>query len=192
MAAGVFDIRCSVVVLRKHAVLLLHRTRDGLDDWVLPGGTPREDESAAACARRELLEEAGVSANPSQVALVVESAVLGSGRRLLDVVFVATDPGLGREVAREPGLEPCFVPQDRLSGLVLHPPVAAHLIRLLDPGAGQFAHYVGNVQGTRSSPEPQALQAPRDQWRPGPDGLGCHDGCGRRYMADGRLGCRRR
>ena len=67
MASG-YDVRCSVIVLHKHAVLLLHRTRDGLDDWVLPGGTPREGESMTACARRELFEETGISADPSRVA----------------------------------------------------------------------------------------------------------------------------
>lgn len=155
MAAGIFDIRCSVVVLRKHEVLLLHRTRQGCGDWVLPGGTPREGESAAACARRELLEETGVSADPSQVTLVVESAIPGSGRRLLDIVFVATEPVLGRAVAREAGLIPRFVSADQLAGLVIHPPVAAHLTRLLEPGASHFAHYVGNVKATQGgSPAP--------------------------------------
>jgi len=48
MVSGDYDVRCSVVVLRKHAVLLMHRTRDGLDDWVLPGGTPRDGESMTA------------------------------------------------------------------------------------------------------------------------------------------------
>jgi hypothetical protein len=34
--------RCSAVVSRQQAVLLLHRTRGGRDDWVLPGGTGLE------------------------------------------------------------------------------------------------------------------------------------------------------
>jgi 8-oxo-dGTP diphosphatase len=110
MVSSDYDIRCSVVVLRKHAVLLVHRTRDGLDDWVLPGGTPREGESITGCARRELFEETGLSAEPSWVVLVVESAPPGSGRRLLDIVFLASEPVLGMEHSREPGLEPCFVP----------------------------------------------------------------------------------
>jgi 8-oxo-dGTP pyrophosphatase MutT (NUDIX family) len=82
-------VRCSVLVARNHAVLLVHRTHDGLDDWVLPGGTPREGESLVACARRELLEETGVSADPSHIALVVESASSGTGPRMLDIVFIA-------------------------------------------------------------------------------------------------------
>jgi 8-oxo-dGTP diphosphatase len=143
VASG-YDVRCSVIVLRNHAVLLVRRTRDGLGDWVLPGGTPREGESMTACARRELLEETGMSANPTQVALVVESAPPGSSRRILDVVFLATEPVLGREHAREPGLEPHFVSPGQLAGLDLHPALAGHLQRLLDPGAHKYAPYVGN------------------------------------------------
>ena len=91
------DVRCSVLVVHRHAVLLVHRTRDGPDDWVLPGGTARGGESLVACARRELLEKTGVSAYPSRIALVVESEPPGSGRRTPDIVFVAAEPLSGRE-----------------------------------------------------------------------------------------------
>jgi len=57
--AVLYDVRCSILVVRKHDALLVHRTHDGLDDWVLPGGTPCEGEGLAACARRELLEWGG-------------------------------------------------------------------------------------------------------------------------------------
>lgn len=139
------DVRCSVLAVHRHSVLLVHRTHDGLDDWVLPGGTPRAGESLAECARRELLEETGVSAYPSRIAFVVESEPPGSSRRLLDIVFIAAEPLYGREHCREPGLEPRFVPPEQLPGLVLHPALAAQLIRLLDPGPRQHAPYVRNA-----------------------------------------------
>ena len=50
-----------------------------------------------------------------------------------------------REHSREPGLEPHFVSPDRLAGLDLHPVVAGHLLRLLDPGPHGYAPYVGNL-----------------------------------------------
>lgn len=59
------------------------------------------------------------------------------------------------EVTRETGLEPCFVPPDRLTSLTLHPPVAAHLIRLLDPGVSRSIPYVGTVQVAKPGPHPQ-------------------------------------
>ncbi len=144
MASG-YDVRCSVIAIRDHAVLLVHRMHDGLDDWVLPGGTPHEGESMTACARRELLEETGISANLSRVALVVESVPSGSGRRILDIVFAATEPILGRERCREAGLEPQFVPAGQLAKLDLRPALAGQLNGILDPGPHGFAAYVGNV-----------------------------------------------
>jgi len=139
------DVRCSALVVHQRCVLLVHRTHDGLDDWVLPGGTPREGESLAACARRELLEETGVSAFLSLVGLVVESQSPRSAHRLLDIVFVAGEPVAGRGQGREPGMQPRFVPAEQLPGMLLHPPIAGHLIRLLDPGPHQHAPYVSNT-----------------------------------------------
>lgn len=140
-----YEVRCSVLAARNHAVLLIHRTHDGLDDWVLPGGSPHEGESLVACARRELLEETGVSADPSQVALVVESASSGAGPRMLDIVFIVAGPVLGREQSREPGAGPRFISLDQLPGLVVHPVVVGQLLRLLDPGPSrQHSAYVWN------------------------------------------------
>jgi 8-oxo-dGTP pyrophosphatase MutT (NUDIX family) len=154
IVASGYDVRCSVIAIRDHAVLLVHRTRDGQDDWVLPGGTPHEGESMTACARRELLEETGISANLSRVAFVVESVPPGSDRRVLDIVFVATEPILGREHSREAGLEPHFVPANHLAELDLRPALAGQLNGILDPGSHGFAAYVGNIWRQPAAPEP--------------------------------------
>ncbi len=153
IVASGYDVRCSLIAVRNHAVLLVHRMRGGLDDRVLPGGTPREGESMTACARRELLEETGISANLSQVALVVESVPPGYGRRTLDIVFVATEPVLGREHSREPGLEPHFVSPGQLAELDLHPSLAGRLNGILDPGPHGYAPYVGNCWRQPAAPQ---------------------------------------
>lgn len=145
MADG-YAVRCSVLVFRDHQVLLVHRTHDGLDDWVLPGGTPREGESLTACARRELLEETGLAANPSDIVAVAESSLTSTSDRVLDIVFRAAEPVVGQARGHEPGLEPVFVPPGQLAHLTLHPPLAAHLDRLSEPGSHGFARYVGNTR----------------------------------------------
>lgn len=42
------EMRCAVAVIRGDSVLLVQRPEFG--DWVVPGGTPRLDESMGSCA----------------------------------------------------------------------------------------------------------------------------------------------
>jgi 8-oxo-dGTP diphosphatase len=139
------DVRCSVIVFREDNVLLVHRARDGAEDWVLPGGSPGPGESMAACARREALEETGLSADPARIAFVLETLGPQGGRRLVDLVFLATDPVRGEPDAQEEGMEARFVPLRALSDLVLRPPIAGHLRGLHPGGRARTAAYLGNL-----------------------------------------------
>jgi 8-oxo-dGTP pyrophosphatase MutT (NUDIX family) len=96
---GSTDVRCSTVVFRDDALLLIHRVRDGADDWTLPGGTPRPGESMAACARRETLEETGLTVEPARVALVLEALKPGSARRLTGYLRALNASGATRTAA---------------------------------------------------------------------------------------------
>ncbi len=152
------DLRCSTIVFRKQAVLLIHRTYDGVDDWVLPGGGPREGESMAACARREVREETGLSVDPKRVAFVVEALGPRSGSRTVDLVFVGDELLTDQEPERrEAGLEPKFVPVDLVKHLDLRPPLAGHVRGLLDRGVRLYAPYLGNlwrpIDGDAAPPE---------------------------------------
>jgi len=139
------DVRCSAIVFRDDNVLLVHRSRNGTDDWVLPGGTPRPGESMAACARRETLEETGLSVDPSRVAFVLEALGPGSARRTVDLVFLATADGRGEPEPREPDLEARFVPLGLLPGMDVRPPLAGHLRALHARGGEPTAAYLGNL-----------------------------------------------
>jgi 8-oxo-dGTP diphosphatase len=137
------DVRCSAIVFRGDAVLLVHR--DGTGDWVLPGGTPRPGESTAACARRETLEETGLAIDPARVAFIAETLAPGSARRAVDLVFLATPDAHGDPVPREPGLDARFVPLAALPGLDVRPPLAGHLRALHARGGEPTAAYLGNL-----------------------------------------------
>lgn len=53
----------SVIVLRRDAVLMVERAGGAFSGmWSFPGGRSEPGESAAATARRELLEETGIEA----------------------------------------------------------------------------------------------------------------------------------
>jgi len=139
------DVRCSLIVFRDDSVLLVHRARDGADDWVLPGGTPRPGEGMAACARRETLEETGLAAEPARVAFVLEALAPGDTRRVVDLVFLAVLPVRGEPEPQEDDLEARFVPLSVLPGLVLRPPLAGHLRALHARGPARTGAYLGNL-----------------------------------------------
>jgi 8-oxo-dGTP diphosphatase len=139
------DVRCSAIVFRDDAVLLVHRSRNGADDWVLPGGTPRPGESMAACARRETLEETGLSVDPARVAFVLEALGPSSRLRTVDLVFLAAADGQGEPEPQEPDTEALFVPLGVLSGLDIRPPVAGYLRALHARGGEPAAAYLGNL-----------------------------------------------
>ncbi|MFD8804131.1 NUDIX hydrolase [Streptomyces sp. NPDC059597] len=139
-------LRCSTILFRGECVLLVHRTAQGLDDWVLPGGTPRMGESMAACARREMREETGLAVEPTRVAFVLEAVDPDNRQRTVDLVFAADGSAHGQSlVAREPGMTPEFVPFARLRALDLKPPLAGHLPGFYHHGARRYAPYLGNL-----------------------------------------------
>ena len=141
-------LRCSVIVFRGDEVLLVRRTRNG-GDWVLPGGCPNPGEGMAACARREVLEEAGLRADISRVAFALETIDPGGSERTIEIVFLAAEAPA--PAATEPGLEPAFIRLDDLPGLDLRPPIAGHVRGLRDrnPTLGGFDVGVGGCRRVR-------------------------------------------
>ncbi len=155
------DVRCSIIAFRDDSVLLVHRARDGADDWVLPGGTPRPGESMAACARRETMEETGLPVQPGRVAFILETLAPGASRRAVDLVFLAAFPITDEPEPQEEDLEARFVPLAVLPGLVLRPPIAGHLRALHARGRAGTAAYLGNMwrpdRNDGASPVPSSL-----------------------------------
>jgi 8-oxo-dGTP diphosphatase len=139
------DLRCSVVVISDERFLLVQRG-GSTGDWVLPGGRPRPGESMQSCARREAFEETGVQVNPTRIAFVGEVIDPDDGRRVVELVFLASisghsAPPLSRG---EPGTRPAWVAATELRELDLRPPIAGYLPALLRGHRGTAA-YLGNL-----------------------------------------------
>ena len=81
-------------VIRDDKLLLVRRTDDGL--WALPGGITDPGETLAQSARRELLEEAGISGRVAQLLGIFDSRLWHSEKKIhfYHAVFliVADDP----------------------------------------------------------------------------------------------------
>lgn len=120
------DVRCSAVVARDDAVLLLRRDASG--DWVLPGGRPRPGESIADCACREMSEETGLAIITTRCALVLEVMDPHKRTRVVELIFLGELTGdSDRLGSGEPGATPCWVPLADIRTLTLRPPIAGRL-----------------------------------------------------------------
>lgn len=63
-----------VVVLKQNQVLLIRRAKPpNLGSWSLPGGAQELGETAEQAARRELMEETGITVGPLHLAAVVDN-----------------------------------------------------------------------------------------------------------------------
>lgn len=140
------ELRCSAIVFRGDDILLLRRRRDGATDWVLPGGHPRPREGTAACVEREVLEETGLRVNAAGVAFLLETTDPAGERRLVELVFLASEPTAGAAPrSPEPGVEAVFVPVEETPRLVLRPPLAGYLRGLHRTRRRPTAAYLGNL-----------------------------------------------
>ncbi|GER68688.1 NUDIX hydrolase [Weizmannia acidilactici] len=54
--------RAGVLIINpeKDCILLIHRIRNSLEYWVIPGGTVEDGESFEEAAKREIMEELGI------------------------------------------------------------------------------------------------------------------------------------
>lgn len=157
------DLRCSVAVVNDGAVLLIHRTLDGRNDWVLPGGRPRPGESLSACASREAREETGLEINPMRVAFVLEVIDPQVRARTVEVVFLGSLLGRVGDAALvgELGAAPEWVARPRLPDLDLKPPIGGYLPAVMHPNHST-APYLGNLW----KPEPASTSdGSADRWR---------------------------
>lgn len=67
-------VGCLAVVRRDGRALLAQRSLPpGVGKWGFPGGAQELGETVFECARRELLEETGIVAEPTEVLTVVEA-----------------------------------------------------------------------------------------------------------------------
>lgn len=156
------DMRCSVIAFKGDSVLLVHRLRDGADDWVLPGGTPRPGE-------HDFLRPAGNSRRDRPAGRPRQGRVRprGAGTRRPQAHrgpgVPCRVPGPWRARTAEEGLDAQFVPLNALPQLTLRPPIAGHLRALHTRGPARTAAYLGNLW--RPEDTDGASLVPEVSWR---------------------------
>lgn len=98
-----FRIGANVLVLREGTILLGRRAKGlfGEGEWGLPGGHVEVGEQLTEAARRELLEETGMTAETFEFASFLNQPRNGNNNHYIQVGFVARGV-LGEPELREP------------------------------------------------------------------------------------------
>ena len=127
-----YRIRAGVIVVDGDSMLLVQHQSDdsfgGEPWWVTPGGGVEGEESLAECAKREVLEETGLSVELGRIACV--GVFVEPGWYHCEVYFIA-DSYSGTVKQGEPGAgiydldhlikDVRFVHRDEMAELIVHP-----------------------------------------------------------------------
>lgn len=112
-----------VIAFRGEDVLLVRRSKPPrMGEWSIPGGAQHLGETAEAAARRELMEEAGITVGPLTVAVVVDALnhdEAGRARFHYTIIDFAGQWTGGEPVAGDDVSEARFFPPEELPGLGL-------------------------------------------------------------------------
>ncbi len=126
-------IRAAAIVVEGDSVLLVQHQHDELSGgepwWVPPGGGVEGDESLVECARRETLEETGLSVELGGIAYIRE--FVEPGYHHCEVFFIATsysgtlatgsNPGAGIFDVDHVIKDARFVRRDEMAGMTIFP-----------------------------------------------------------------------
>lgn len=122
----------SACVWRDGKVLLAQRAKPPAGIWAFPGGHVEPGESTEAAARRELLEETGMTAEFSQL-LGLYDVIRKDASGLVTVHYVIAcylgEAGPEEPRAASDAMAVQFADPARLSGLILAPNIADAITR---------------------------------------------------------------
>lgn len=124
-------VRVSAVVIRGNEILLTHHRRDARFYWVLPGGGLEPGESLAACATREVREEAGLDIRIPRLLYICEVVSPSHRKHVLDLIFLGELMEVDQPIrpSRHWTIEePRFMPLEGLPSVELYPAIAFEIL----------------------------------------------------------------
>lgn len=120
-------IRAVAILLKDDEVLLIHRTRDGKEFWVFPGGGKEDDESVEEAVIREVEEEASIKCKISKLLYTHIYSNLGHKQYYYLCEYISGEPKLGNynEVetikTEDQTYKPVWIKIERLSKKLVYP-----------------------------------------------------------------------
>jgi 8-oxo-dGTP diphosphatase len=138
-------VRVALCLVDGDQILVAEHVARGHRHWLLPGGGVEPGETLLETAAREMLEETGLVVDVGRLIIVCE-AIEPGGRHLVNLVFAAVATGGDLQVGRDGVLEDvAWHHRDQLSGLDMHPPIAADILACWGEGFNGPVRVLGNV-----------------------------------------------
>ncbi|MDO5296361.1 MAG: NUDIX hydrolase [bacterium] len=138
---GVIRIRAAALIRRGNSVLMIEHGKNERRYWLLPGGGVEFGETVAGALEREMLEETNLQVKVGDLAFTSETIDPRGQRHVLHMVFWSEIVGGELHVGQEERLKSVrYVDIDELPNMVLHPPLAEHLVRLFKEDQPRAKH----------------------------------------------------
>jgi len=171
------NIRTRIIVLHKGCVLMIPPDGSGPEaNWSLPGGGLQPHESLAECARREVLEETGISVRVGRIAFLREWVVPryvrstapdpdghGYGYGLEVFHYATPEEPVSEPQPEKPGASvPEWVPLAAVPTLPLWPKELKSLCQRLQEGDAPegTVSFLGRLEGPLALPEHDPFAQP--------------------------------
>ena len=120
-------VRAVAILIKNDEILLIHRTRDGKEFWVFPGGGKEKDETVEKAVVREVEEEASIKCKLIKLLYTHIYSDLGHKQFYYLCKYLSGNPKLGEynELQTMKGenqaYEPVWVKIKELSKKLLYP-----------------------------------------------------------------------
>ncbi len=88
-------IRAVGILIKSNKILLIHRTREGKEFWVLPGGGVEKNEKVEDTVVREIKEEAGIKSEIVKLLYTHEYSDIGNQQFFYLCKYISGTPKLG-------------------------------------------------------------------------------------------------
>ncbi len=120
-------IRAVGMVIKDNKILLMHRTTNGKEFWVFPGGGKEEDETVEEAIVREVEEEATIKCKIAKLLYTHEYSDIGHKQYYYLCRYISGTPKLGKfnelqtMQEKDQTYEPRWIDIKKISNMLLYP-----------------------------------------------------------------------